>query len=1009
MTRWTMNLIPALLLMIPLTACGTTGSASLPASEPAEPMNVVFFLVDDYGWKDVSYNGSKFYETPNIDKLAETGMVFTDGYAACPVCSPTRAAILSGKYPARINTTDFFGAPQGSAIMKQVEEGKNTFFANRPLIPADYIPQLPLEEVTFAEALKEQGYATFFAGKWHLGHTGFEPTKQGFDINVAGHRGGGPYGGGKYFHPFPKQMPNIESKPGDHLPTRLAEETSKFITENKEGPFLAYLSFYSVHTPLLGREDLVEYYEKKRERMGLEDVFGQEPPRKVRQTQAHAVYAAMIHAMDEAVGSVMNTLEEQGLADNTLVIFTADNGGLSTSEGHPTSNLPLRAGKGWLYEGGIREPTIVRWPGLTAPGSTSSVPITSTDYYPTILAAAKADPKPKQHVDGLSLVPVLSGQADELDREAIYWHYPHYGNQGGTPGSAIRMGDWKLIKFYTPGKAVELYNLKDDLGEQNNLAEAKPEITKKLLGMLEAHLDETDARFPQPNPRKKKNNQMLNKLILAVAFAVSLSAALSSSAQTDRLPNIVILYADDMGVADVSYGNPKAKIQTPNLDRLAKQGMTFTDGHSSSGICTPSRFAMLTGQHHWRRFHGIVSAFGGPVFKDGEYTIAQMLKDKGYKTGCFGKWHLGWDWNAIRKPGVKREDWPKAESYDWTKPFPGGPLDRGFDHYFGDGTINFPPYCWIEGDRFVTIPTKPVIKSRPLAGAGSFRPGPMAEDWSPYDILPTITQKTVEWIEQQDGETPFFAYLAFNSPHYPIVPNKPFHGKSQAGYYGDFMIETDAMVGQVLTALKKKGLDDNTIVIFTADNGAEKLAFQRLHEFDHWSSGPHRGLKRDVYEGGHRVPLIVRWPGQVQAGTVSDETVSQVDFAATFASIVDYELSNEVAIDSYDILPVLKGEDYAKPLRVATVHNTFKNQYALRQGDWVLIDAPTGSAVNEPQAYLDHFGLDLYGQGHTGLLFNLKDDPRQSNNLYEKHPDKVQAMRALLKQYIEGKRCAPLR
>ena len=346
MAQWKLNLVPALLLALALTGCGTLALAEAKPIEPAKPMNVVFILVDDYGWKDVSYNGSTFYETPNIDKLAATGMAFTDGYAACPVCSPTRAAIMSGKYPGRINTTDFFGGPQGSTVLKNIENGKGRW--NRPLIPADYIPQLPLEEVTIAEALKEQGYKTFFAGKWHLGDTGFGPLEQGFDINVAGHRGGGPYGGGKYFHPFPKEMPNIQSKPGDHLPTRLAEETSKFIVDNKEGPFLAYLSFYSVHTPLIGREDLVDYYKKKRERMGLEDVFGKEPPRNVRETQAHAIYAAMIHAMDDAVGKVLDTLDEQGLADNTLVVFTGDNGGLSTSEGSPTSNLPLRAGKGWL-------------------------------------------------------------------------------------------------------------------------------------------------------------------------------------------------------------------------------------------------------------------------------------------------------------------------------------------------------------------------------------------------------------------------------------------------------------------------------------------------------------------------------------------------------------------------------------------------------------------------------------------------------------------------------------
>lgn len=490
-------------------------------------------------------------------------------------------------------------------------------------------------------------------------------------------------------------------------------------------------------------------------------------------------------------------------------------------------------------------------------------------------------------------------------------------------------------------------------------------------------------------------------------FAVALAVASVLQLSAADIPNVVILYADDMGVADVSYGNAEAKIQTPNLDRLAAQGMTFTDGHSSSGICTPSRFALLTGQHHWRRFHGIVGAFGGTVFEDDDFTIPKMFQSKGYNTGAFGKWHLGWDFDAVRREGREAGD-PDPEAYDWTKSLPDGPLNQGFDYYWGDGTINFPPYCWIENDHFVTIPTLPVIKSEPLAGAGSFRPGPMAESWNPYDILPTITNKTVEWLGKQSADKPFFAYLAFNSPHYPIVPNEEFHGKSRAGYYGDFVIETDAQVGKVLDALNKTGVANNTIVIFTADNGAETAAFDRLKEFDQWSSGEFRGVKRDIYEGGHRVPFIVRWPAQVEAGAVSDEVVSQVDLAATFAKLVGHALSEGEAIDSYNLLPVLKGENYKKPLRTATVQNTNAGKYALRQGDWVLVDAESGASKKEGKHYLEYFGLSDFGKDRDGLLFNLKNDPRQSKDLSGEYPEKVEQMRALLKRYVGGERCAPL-
>jgi arylsulfatase A-like enzyme len=512
------RLNPLRLLALALLACTAAACQGQPLSGPTSPAdvkageveteetptNVVFFLVDDLGWTDLGYAGSSFYQTPHIDALAASGMVFTDAYAACPVCSPTRASILTGKTPARIDTTDYFGAPQGDAVRAMIERGDDNRWTRQPLIPANYTPRLPLEEHTLAEAFQDAGYATFFAGKWHLGGEGFGPTDQGFDINIAGFHAGGPYGGGKYFHPF-TGMPNLTSEEGDHLPARLAEETAEFITQHKDEPFFAYLSFYSVHTPLIGRPDLVEYYRELKSRMRIAGpIFGEEGDRQVRLVQEHAVYAAMVTAMDEAVGHVLDTLEAQGLAENTIVIFFADNGGLSTSEGHPTSNLPLRAGKGWLYEGGIREPCIVRWPGHTVAGNKSSMPILSTDFYPTLLQVCGLEALPEQHIDGMSLAPVMDmWRTDNTvgwpDRP-LFWHYPHYGNQGGSPGSAVRLGDWKLIRFYEPGRATELYNLADDLGEQHNLADQHPEKVAELDALLDAYLEDADAKLPVRNP-----------------------------------------------------------------------------------------------------------------------------------------------------------------------------------------------------------------------------------------------------------------------------------------------------------------------------------------------------------------------------------------------------------------------------------------------------------------------------------------------------------------------------
>lgn len=462
-------------------------AATAEAAGPARP-NVVFFLVDDLGWRDLGCYGSPFYETPNVDRLARDGMRFTAGYAACPVCSPTRASILTGKHPARMATTDYFGAPQPDKWRR-----------NTRLLPAEYSECLALEETTLAEAFGEAGYATFFAGKWHLGPEGYWPENQGFHINRGGCERGGPYGGKKYFSPYGN--PRLDDGPdGEHLPDRLAAETVRFLEANQKRPFFAYLSFYSVHTPLMAPADLKAKYDKKAktvERTGPD--WLSEGSRQARQVQDHAVYAGMVEAMDSAVGKVLQALDRLDLAGNTVVVFMSDNGGLSTSEGSPTSNVPLRAGKGWMYEGGIRVPMIFKWPGVTQPGSTCDTPAVSTDFYSTLLDIAGLASKPRQHLDGASLVPLLK-RTGAPDRDAIYWHYPHYGNQGGAPSGAIRAGDWKLIEWYEDGR-LELFNLQEDIGERYNLASQYPEKTAQLHARLKAWRTNVGARMPTPNAR----------------------------------------------------------------------------------------------------------------------------------------------------------------------------------------------------------------------------------------------------------------------------------------------------------------------------------------------------------------------------------------------------------------------------------------------------------------------------------------------------------------------------
>jgi arylsulfatase A-like enzyme len=457
-------------------------------------LNFVFFLIDDLGWTDLGCFGSTFYETPNIDRLAAQGMRFTSAYAACPVCSPTRASIMTGKYPARVGITNYIPGRR---------DGK--------LIEPDYLFNMPLEEVTVAEAFKEAGYRCGFVGKWHLCNgpqeETYRPDRQGFDVNKGGFTASAPRGRksafeGGYFPPY--DNPVLPDGPkGEYLTDRLTAEAVAFIEASKDRPFFLYLSHYGVHNPQQARAEYVQKYKAKLEHMPVADQaeFIAEGASQARQIQNQPVYAAMVQSVDDSVGRVMAALEQVGFADNTAIVFMSDNGGLSTSEGSPTSNVPLRAGKGWLYEGGVREPMIVKWPGVAKAGAICEAVVTSTDFYPTMLEMAGLAPKPDQHVDGKSFVPALKQQR-AFDRGPIFWHFPHYGNQGGIPGGAVRSDVWKLIEFYED-MHVELYNISEDLSEKNNLAAQMPDRAQELRSMLHAWRKEVNAKMPTPNANYK--------------------------------------------------------------------------------------------------------------------------------------------------------------------------------------------------------------------------------------------------------------------------------------------------------------------------------------------------------------------------------------------------------------------------------------------------------------------------------------------------------------------------
>jgi arylsulfatase A len=452
-SSWNIRLWVALLGVVPL-ACVT-------AATPTKP-NVVLILADDYGWRDAACYGSDLYQTPNLDRLARDGVRFTEAYSACTVCSPTRAAIMTGKYPARLHVTDWIpGLPP----------------ENPKLLVPDWTKYLPLEETTLAEAFKGAGYATASIGKWHLGGEKYYPEEQGFDLNIAGTHTPGV---ASYFAPY--QIPTLPDGPaGEYVTDRLGAEAARWIDANQDKPFFLYLPHFAVHTPIQAKRELIEKYRAKK---------------KPGQVHTNEVYAAMIESMDETVGRIRSKLDELKLADNTIIVFASDNGGRVPT----TSNLPLRVGKGACYEGGTRVPLIVYAPRVTRAGGIRNTPVISMDLFPTLLELAGLKREARTAVDGFSLVPLLRRNA-KLKRDELFWHYPHYQHYqlgGTTPYGAIRKGDFKLIEFFDDMR-VELYDLKKDLGEQHNLAAQMPAKAEALRKQLHAWRKEVGAQMPTRN------------------------------------------------------------------------------------------------------------------------------------------------------------------------------------------------------------------------------------------------------------------------------------------------------------------------------------------------------------------------------------------------------------------------------------------------------------------------------------------------------------------------------
>lgn len=463
--------------------------------------------------------------------------------------------------------------------------------------------------------------------------------------------------------------------------------------------------------------------------------------------------------------------------------------------------------------------------------------------------------------------------------------------------------------------------------------------------------------------------------------------------QEIRTPNIIFILADDLGYGDISSLNKQGKIKTPNIDRLVAEGVTFEDAHSSSSVSTPTRYGILTGRYNWRSNlkQGVLGIYSEPLISDDRVTMPIMLKNCGYATGCFGKWHLGM--NFPTTDGGKAKDTPDDYNLDFSKEITGGPVDRGFDYYFGVDAPNYPPYCFIENRYTQGIPSFYYPKNTNL----DCRAGRGVENWDMTKILSTVITKANEFIENKVKEkNPFFVYLPLTSPHTPILPTKMYEGKSGLNIYADFVMETDYAVGRILNKLDELGVSDNTIVVFTSDNGCSPQAdFEQLSKKGHNPNYIFRGMKSDLFEGGHHVPCIVRWPKYIRQHVVK-QTICLTDFYRTFASIVGYKVNDAEAEDSYDISPLLYANDESYVYREATVHHSINGSFAIRKGDWKLLMTSNSGGWSEPRPLKEeNFDCD------TVQLYNLNNDPKEEYDLSTKYPEIVTELRSLLIKYIK--------
>lgn len=948
----------AIILPPKVVGAPSTQGDSLLGSRP----NIIFVLTDDQGYGDFSCHGNPILRTPNLDRLHDEGVRFTR-FQVSPTCAPSRSALMTGRHEFRNGVT-------------------HTIYERE---------RLTLNAVTVAQVLKDAGYTTGIFGKWHLGdEPAYQPDRRGFD-EVFVHGGGGigqtfpgscgDAPGNTYFDPAILHNGKFEKTSGYCTDVFFRQALHWIGSVKQRKPFFAYIACNAPHAPLQVPSEYERLYAG-------------------RVNTNTAKFYGMIANIDDNIGRLLAQLKDWDLDRQTLIVFMNDNGG---TVGGPTYNAGMRGLKCTPWLGGIRAASFWRWPGKLQPAEVDGL-AAHIDLFPTLaeFAGARLSPAVQTQVEGRSLLPLLQNPDAPWENRLLFTHVGRW--ERGRAASAkyrqcsVRDDRWQLVCASDSGaKAWQLFDLKADSGEKADVSAQFPDVVRRLeLGYdqwwdsVQPQLVNETAVGPPQNPFKEKYWKQ--------------------HAGKSGPPNLVFILADDLGYGDVRCYNSRSKIPTPNLDRLASEGMRFTDAHAPDSSCTPSRYGILTGRYCFRSrlISGVLPPWGEPLIEPGRLTVPALLRQYGYSTAALGKWHLGWGWTTT--DGQRPASGDGLSNVDFTRKLQGGPLTRGFDEYFGVDLPNFPPYCFIDQDRTVGIPSV----AAPMRKGGFNRPGPMVPDWNQTNILPEITRRAVTYLEHAaQTNRNFFLYFALTAPHYPVVPTAEFKGRSQAGDYGDFVAQVDGTVGAVLEVLARTGLATNTLIIFTSDNGPECVeidpgAYDRIQRYGHWSMDGLRGVKRDTWEGGHRVPFIARWPGRIPAHKVNPETICEVDLLATCASLLGAKLPADAGEDSYDILPVLLGRKHRRPIREATVLHGGDGRFAIRQGDWILIDSSSGDGNGgrggrggEPEWFKQTRGYTAHQL--NGELYDLKHDLAERRNLFAERPDVVQKLKTLLEKYkVEG-------